>query len=85
MTLDEARERHDRAVIIGDLVRRTREDAGQDQRTVAALAGVSERFLRSVEHGKPTVRFDALLAVLDALGLELLVRPRAVGDAVERR
>lgn len=64
-------------------MRRTRVEAGLDQQTVATLAGVSERFLRSVEQGKPTVRFDALLAVLDALGLELIVRPRAIGSAVE--
>lgn len=41
------------------------------QQDVADLAGVSERFVRFVEQGKPSVRLDALAAVLDALGLAL--------------
>ncbi|MGN6406098.1 type II toxin-antitoxin system Y4mF family antitoxin [Sinomonas sp.] len=41
------------------------------QQDVADLAGVSERFVRFVEQSKPSVRLDALAAVLDALGLAL--------------
>lgn len=51
------------------------------QRDLAALAGVSERFVRELESGKPTVRLDALEAVLEALGLELVLRVRGAGPS----
>ena len=50
------------------------------QRDLADLAGVSERFVRAVEAGKPTVQLDRLRAVLDALGLELRVTLRGEHD-----
>lgn len=46
------------------------------QHDLADIAGVSERFVRFVEQGKPSVQVDSLLALLETLGLELLVRPR---------
>ena len=46
---------------------------------VADLAGVSERFVRELESGKPSVRLDLLQRVLDVLGLELLVQVRSAG------
>ena len=52
---------------------------GVTQEEAAALAGCSPRFISALESGKPSVRLDKLLAVLDALGLELRVdlrRPR---------
>jgi y4mF family transcriptional regulator len=45
------------------------------QQDVADLAGVSERFVRFVEQGKPSVRVDSLAALLDALGLALNAVP----------
>jgi len=39
------------------------------------LAGVGLAFLYELEHGKPTVRLDRVMAVLAVLGLELHVRP----------
>lgn len=47
------------------------------QRDLADMAGVSERFVRFVERGKPSVQLDSLLAVLDTLGLELRIADRA--------
>ena len=41
------------------------------------MAGVSERLVRFVEQGKPTLRLDTLLAVLETLGLELNLGIRA--------
>lgn len=46
------------------------------QHDLAQLAGVSERFVRFVEQGKPSVQLDSLVAVLDTLGLELKVASR---------
>ncbi|PID53661.1 MAG: transcriptional regulator [Micrococcales bacterium] len=46
------------------------------QTDLAALAGVSERFVRQLEAGKPSVRLDVLTKVLDTLGMELVLRLR---------
>lgn len=62
---------------IGEHTRRRRRALGLPQRDLADLADVSERFVREVENDKPTLRLDKLVAVLDALGLELDVRRRS--------
>ncbi|MHC6595177.1 type II toxin-antitoxin system Y4mF family antitoxin [Arthrobacter sp. C152] len=46
------------------------------QRDLADMAGVSERFVRFVEQGKPSIQLDSLVAVLDTLGLELEIGGR---------
>lgn len=45
------------------------------------MAGVSERFVRFVEQGKPSVQLDSLVAVLETLGLELKVTTRSTRAA----
>ena len=65
-----------------DVVRSFRErrrELGLNQAEAAELAGVSERFLRSLETGKPTVRLDKVLQVATALGLTVEVRVRDGG------
>ena len=42
----------------------------------AALSGVSVDLLSRLENGKSSVRLDKLLAVLDGLGLALVVAPK---------
>jgi HTH-type transcriptional regulator/antitoxin HipB len=69
---------HDRAVDHGTLareVRRRRLELGLRQDELAALAGVSTRFIHTVEQGKPTVQLDKVLAVLRQLGLDLVLEP----------
>lgn len=61
------------------IIRARRRELGLGQRDAADLAGVSERFVRAVEAGKESVQLDGLRALLDALGLELIVRLR--GDS----
>ena len=71
---------HDRADALtwGANVRSRRRDLGLTQVEVAELAGVAARTVHAVEAGKATLRLDALLAVLDAVGLRLdLVRGSA--------
>jgi HTH-type transcriptional regulator / antitoxin HipB len=46
------------------------------------LAEVSERFVYALEAGKPTVRLDKLLDVLDALGLHLVVARGASASGI---
>lgn len=70
---------HDRADTLDDVataVRRRRGELGLTQAEVAELADVAVRTVHAVEAGKPTIRLDALLAVLDAVGLELRVARR---------
>ena len=63
-------------MILGQDVRARRRSLGLGQMELAELADVSERFVRSLEQNKATVRLDKLTAVLDALGLELRAEPR---------
>jgi HTH-type transcriptional regulator / antitoxin HipB len=61
---------------------RTRRSAFRlTQHDLAQLAGVSERFVRFVEQGKPSVQLDSLVAVLETLGLELKVASRTSNAA----
>lgn len=52
-------------------IRDRRGALGLRQQDLADLAGTSVRFIRDLEHGKPSVRLDKVSAVLDALGLQL--------------
>lgn len=61
---------------LGATVRAARKRQGIDQLLLADLAGVSDRFIRDLEHGKPTVRLREVLRVLEALGLTLQVVAR---------
>lgn len=73
--MDRSKDRHVRASVSSEEIARAvvsaRAAFGLDQQTTADLAGVSVRFLRSVEKGKRSVQYDHLVAVLDVLGLAL--------------
>lgn len=62
-------------------VRGRRADLSLSQQDLADMAGVSERFVRFVEQGKPSLRLDTLLALLDTLGLELQLSTRTSAAA----
>jgi HTH-type transcriptional regulator/antitoxin HipB len=69
---------HDRAgqsVMWGKDLRRRRLELRLRQDELAALAGVSTRFVHTLEQSKPTVRLDKVLAVLRQLGLDLVLEP----------
>jgi y4mF family transcriptional regulator len=71
---------HDRAssaAVLGQEIRRRRLELGLHQDELAALAGVSTRFVHTLEQGKPTLRLDKVLDVLGQLGLDLVVEPGA--------
>ena len=57
------------AVALGLQIRDRRRALNISQEELAELAGVSLRFLGSLERGKSTVRLSAMLAVCKALGL----------------
>ena len=62
-------------------VRARRADLRLSQQDLADMAGVSERFVRFVEQGKPSLRLDTLLALLGTLGLELQLATRTSAAA----
>lgn len=61
---------------IARLVRDRRKGLQLRQSDLADLAGCSVRTIYALEEGKPTLRLDKLLDVLDVLGLELRIEPR---------
>jgi y4mF family transcriptional regulator len=56
---------------LGSDIKARRRALGLNQRELAELSGTSERFIRDLEHGKPSVRLDKAMAVLSTLGLDL--------------
>ena len=69
---------HDRAnghPVWAQEIRSRRLELGLRQDELAALAGVSTRFVHTLEQGKPTLRLDKVLAVLRQLGLDLVLEP----------
>lgn len=55
---------------LGDTLRATRKQLGLTQPQLALAAGVGVRFIVDLEAGKPTVRLENVLRVIDALGGE---------------
>lgn len=49
---------------------------GLRQAELAELAGTSARFVYEVERGKPSLRLDKLVDLLDVLGLEIVLSRR---------
>jgi HTH-type transcriptional regulator / antitoxin HipB len=64
------------AEVLAVEVRTRRASLHLTQHDLAQLAGVSERFVRFVEQGKPSVQLDSLLSLLGTLGLELQLATR---------
>lgn len=59
---------------LGDALRAARKQLGLTQPQLALAAGVGVRFIVDLESGKPTLRLENVLRVIDALGGELLLR-----------
>jgi y4mF family transcriptional regulator len=64
-----------RTLPLARAVRGRREELALRQAELAALAGCSERFVHTVEHGKTSLRLDKLLDVLEVLGFDLALIP----------
>jgi y4mF family transcriptional regulator len=58
---------------LASAVRARRKALGVTQIELARLAGCGPVFVYALETGKKTLRLDKLLAVLEVLGLELVV------------
>jgi HTH-type transcriptional regulator/antitoxin HipB len=58
---------------LGDALRAARRQLGLTQPQLALAAGVGVRFIVDLEAGKPTLRLENVLRVIDALGGEIQV------------
>lgn len=68
---------------LGNAVRAARKQLGLTQPQLALAAGVGVRFIVDLEAGKPTVRLENVLRVIDALGgeIQLIGLPSVLADA----
>ena len=60
-------------------VRRRRKQLRLTQKELADLSSCGPDFLYDLERGKPTVRLDKLVPVLEVLGLRFKLEPRQAG------
>lgn len=67
---------HD-ARALGQLVRRRRKLSGLTIAKMAAMLGVSPRFLGELERGRGTVPVEKMLQALQAVGVDLIARSRS--------
>ena len=67
---------------LGDALRAARKQLGLRQPQLALAAGVGVRFIVDLEAGKPTLRLENVLRVIDALGGEVQLSglPSAASD-----
>ncbi len=67
---------------LGDALRAARKQFGLTQPQLALAAGVGVRFIVDLEAGKPTLRLENVLRVIDALGgeIELIGLPAVATD-----
>ena len=67
---------------LGDALRAARKQLGLTQSQLALAAGVGVRFIVDLEAGKPTLRLENVLRVIDALGGEVQLSglPSAASD-----
>lgn len=62
---------------IGALVRAARKAQGLTQVQLSAACGVGTRFIRELEHGKPSCHMGKALQVMAMLGLDLFIEGRS--------
>jgi HTH-type transcriptional regulator / antitoxin HipB len=70
---------------LGDALLAARKQLGLTQPQLALAAGVGVRFIVELESGKPTVRLENVLRVIDALGGEIQLSGLPLVAAYEQR
>lgn len=63
-------------VELGARIRERRLELRMTQEEVAFSSAVAPRIISELERGKPAARFETVLRVLEALGLDLYLSPR---------
>jgi HTH-type transcriptional regulator / antitoxin HipB len=69
---------------LGDALRTARKRLDLTQPQLALAAGVGVRFIVDLEAGKPTVRLENVLRVIEALGGEIQLTGLPYNDAKEQ-
>ncbi|MBW9090801.1 helix-turn-helix transcriptional regulator [Rhizobium wenxiniae] len=67
---------------IGSLLKAARKDLQLTQEQVADMAGISRPRYREIEVGSAAARVTTLINIARALGLELILIPKAIAPAV---
>ncbi|QKE40383.1 MAG: helix-turn-helix transcriptional regulator [Ferrovum myxofaciens] len=70
---------------LGDALRAARKQLVLTQPQLALAAGVGVRFIVDLEAGKPTLRLENVLRVIDALGGEITIGGLPSGAAEDQR
>ena len=65
--------RKQQAQELANAVRERRRTLGMSQKALGLRAGVGIAFIYYLEAGEPAIRLDSLLAVLDVLGLQMVI------------
>lgn len=73
----------DSTQMLGTALRAARKQLGLTQSDLALAAGVGLRFVVDLEAGKPTVRMEQVLRVVDALGGRLKLSGLPATDTAE--
>lgn len=63
--------------IFGEALRKRRKALAMRQAELALVSGTGVRFISDLENGKPTCELGKALKVLESLGLEAVLEPRA--------
>lgn len=74
----------DTPIALGQTLRAARKRLGLTQPQLAFAAGVGVRFIVELEAGKPTLRLENVMRVIDSLGGALALTGLPEGDAVAR-
>ena len=70
---------------MGKLVRAHRKAQAATQAEFASLCSVGVRFISDLENGKPTMELGKVLHVLQCLGLDVSIQPRAWQKSAQAR
>ena len=68
---------------LGKRIRERRKALNLTQQDAADIAGAAHTFVRAAEQGKPTLQFDKLIDLMQALGLEFRLESGPNGLAIE--
>ncbi len=61
---------------IGRLIRAMRKESGITQKQAAGMCNVGVRFFSELENGKPTLEIAKVMKVLEAFGLQCVIKAR---------
>lgn len=71
------------SVELGTVIRAERKRLKVTQKELAMTAGTGLRFLIELERGKPTVRMDGVLKVLQVLGAKLIIGTTGANEGID--